>query len=171
MRAVLLVVAAVVLSGCRKDESSSPAPAASSSSPVAAPVASPSSTARPVASVDPAARVPLQLQKFRFASGLRGKEPQDELTSAEPGQRVWAHFTFRNRTGDTRKVHVVFRVAGDKRTEVDLSVDVSWSFRTWAYNTLRDGDTGDLSVVATDDLGNVLVDEKIPIKKPKSGKK
>lgn len=84
---------------------------------------------------------------------------------------MWAHFTFRNRTGDTRKVHVVFRVAGDKRTEVDLSVDVSWSFRTWAYNTLRDGDTGDLSVVATDDLGNVLVDEKIPIKKPKAGKK
>lgn len=130
--------------------------------------ASASTTIAPAApSASSAPREPLELLKFRFAGGIKGKEPTEELKKAEPGKRVWAHLTLRNRGKDTRSIKVVFRVNGEKRTAVDLDVQPSWSFRTWAYATLRDADTGDVAVDVTDDTGAVLVSEKLPIRAAK----
>ena len=41
------------------------------------------------------------------------------------------------------------------------------SFRTWGYNTLREGDGGEMTVEAVDDVGTTLVNEKLPIRKAK----
>jgi hypothetical protein len=107
---------------------------------------------------------PLQLLRFAFASAVERKLPVDKLQIVRPGQRVWAHLTMRNRSGEERCVHVVFRVQGQSRTEVDLDVGESWSWRTWAYATLRPTDTsGQLELEATDDQGKVLVHERLPI--------
>ena len=122
-------------------------------------------------STTPAPKPPLEILKFRFADGVRGKDPKTELSSAAPGQRVWAHLTLRNKGSEKRGVTVVFRVNGDKRTTLELVVEPSLSFRTWGYNTLRDSDAGELSVEATDDVGTTLVSEKIPIRKVASGGK
>ncbi|MBI5534262.1 MAG: hypothetical protein HY898_16175 [Deltaproteobacteria bacterium] len=158
--------AAVLAGACRSRDSSS-ADAASS--------ASVSASAEPVASVSASASsapvIPLQLLKFTPTSRIRGKEPVDVLEAAEPGTRVWAHFAIRNRSGETRKITVVFSVNGEKRTTLPLKVEPSWSFRTWGYNSLRKTDTeGEVTIEATDDQGVVLVTAKVPIK-PKAVKK
>jgi hypothetical protein len=160
--AALLLVAAPI--GCTP---SSDAPADAAPPTSAAPTASAPAPAPPTASAPPAPREPLELQKFRFAGGIKGKEPTEELKSTEPGKRVWAHLTLRNRSKEVRSIKVVFRVNGEKRTAVDLDVQPSWSFRTWAYVTLRDGDTGDVTVDVTDDTAATLVSEKLPIRAAK----
>jgi hypothetical protein len=114
--------------------------------------------------VSPAEKPTLQLLKLVFTSEVKSKEPVDKLERAEPGQRVWAHFTLRNR-GDARTITVVFRVNGDQRSKVDLKVDSSWSFRTWAYNTLRAGDaSGEITVEARDEAGVVVASASLPLK-------
>ncbi|NUP11620.1 MAG: DUF2914 domain-containing protein [Polyangiaceae bacterium] len=108
---------------------------------------------------------PVELLKFSFASGIRGRDPASVLEYAKPNQRVYAHLTLRNRSGRKRTVHVVFKVNGAKRTEVDLDVDASWSWRTWAYNTVLAKDTsGTLSVEVTDDEGNAVAEGTLPIR-------
>lgn len=107
---------------------------------------------------------PLQLLRFTFAPGVKDKDPVSKLHVARPGQRVWAHLRLRNRSGRDRCVHVVFRVGGRARTELDLKVGESWNWRTWAYATLRSTDrSGQLEFEATDDQGHLLVRERLPI--------
>ncbi len=102
--------------------------------------------------------------KLVFTSEVKNKEPVDKLTSVEAGQRVWVHLTMRNRGDLLRPVTVVFRVGGAARSRVDLKIEPSWSFRTWAYNTLRSGDTGALAVEVLDAEGAVLGSSEMPIR-------
>ena len=148
---------------CRRAEPSSDAgaPQISSAEPPSASASSPP----PSASIPPAPKPPLQLLRFRFTTAVHGKEPVDELLAIAPSERVYAHVALRNRSGETRKVKMVFRVAGVDRTSLDLDVQSSWSYRTWGYNTVREGDKGDVEVTIVDDTGATLVDEKIPIAK------
>lgn len=114
----------------------------------------------------------MQLQRFAFTSGIHGKEPVDTLEFAESGRRVWAHFALRNRSGLTRKMTLSFSVNGQKRTTFDLKVEPSWSFRTWAYVTLRKTDTdGEIVLDATDDDGAVITHARLPIKPQSTQKK
>ncbi|MFO0550482.1 MAG: hypothetical protein U0271_18955 [Polyangiaceae bacterium] len=108
---------------------------------------------------------PVELLKFQWTSGVKSMNPVDKLDHAEPGQRVYAHLTIRNRTGRPRTVHATFSVNGKVRTEnVTLDVKESWSFRTWAYVTLQKKDEGKVTVVISDDEGFPLVDETLPIR-------
>jgi hypothetical protein len=152
--AVALLASACRTSSGASDTASS---ASASASETPEPVPEPSASAAP--------EMPLELQRFTFASKLRGKEPADVLEAAEPGQRVWAHFSIRNRTGDTKKIIVTFLVNGETRTTLTLKVEPSWSFRTWGYNTLRKTDTeGEVAIEAVDYTGKVLTSAKLPIK-------
>ena len=115
------------------------------------------------AAVDPSLP-PVQLLKVTFTSAVEDKKPIDKLNVARPGQRVWAHIVARNRTGARRCVHVTFRVGGKVRTEVDLEVGESWSWRTWAYNTLRSSDTsGKLELEVSDEHGKRIMLTELPI--------
>jgi hypothetical protein len=103
--------------------------------------------------------------RLTLTSEVKQKEPVDELKEAGPGQRVWAHLTLRNRAPEARRVSVIFKVDGDERSTVDLQIASSWSFRTWAYNTLRAGDkSGELTVEVRDDAGAVIGTARLPIK-------
>ena len=106
---------------------------------------------------------PMQMLRFSFASGLEGKDPKDEMQVARPGQRVYAHLTMRNRSGRKRCLHLTFRVGGKKRTEVTLKVGESWSWRTWAYNTIKDDDTGPLELTIEDDQKNLVLKKTLPV--------
>jgi hypothetical protein len=100
-----------------------------------------------------------------FTSEVRNKEPVDKLTSARPGQRVWAHLLVRNRSDWTHTIKLAFSVNGQLRTTVDLDVASSWSYRTWGYVTLRPTDgRGVLTLRVTDDEDSKLVTEaRLPI--------
>jgi hypothetical protein len=51
-----------------------------------------------------------------------------------------------------------------ERTSVVLEVGHSWSWRTWAYNTLRDVDrSGRLELEVTDERGKRIALERLPI--------
>jgi hypothetical protein len=69
---------------------------------------------------------------------------------------------------------VVFRVNEERRTTLDLKIDPSQSYRTWAFNTLKEQDrSGTLALEVTDETGQTLLSEKLPIKatgKPGKGK-
>jgi hypothetical protein len=106
---------------------------------------------------------PMQLLRFRFTSAIAGREPGDKLFIARPGQRVYAHLTVRNRSGRDRCLGLEFRVGGQKRTSVTLKVGESWSWRTWAYNTLRPDDRGRLDLVVTDDQGKPFLSQPLPV--------
>lgn len=168
---------AALAGGCDEPASAGPQTDAAAPRPSASASASaaPSARAAPSASA-PATKQPLQLLRMALTSEIKRKEPVDRLEAAEPGQRVWAHLVLRNRASGARKVRVIFRVNGDERSRVDLDVDPSWSYRTWAYNTLRKTDTqGDLTVEVRDDEDGVLTTAKLPIKahsikKPPPGK-
>lgn len=109
---------------------------------------------------------PLELLKFQFTSAIKSRQPVDKMVLAKPGARVYGYLTLRNRSGHARKVHLEFTVNGDKRTEIDLDVAESWSYRTWGYNTVLAKDkTGKLTLVATDDEGHELLSESLPIVK------
>jgi len=119
----------------------------------------------------PAPTEPLQLLQFQFTSDVQAKEPADLLEAAEPGMRVYAHVKLRNRSPDTRVIHLAFKVNGESRTTMDLNVEPSWSYRTWAYNTLRKSDkTGEVVLLVTDDSGAVLVEKTLPIRNKASKK-
>jgi hypothetical protein len=107
----------------------------------------------------------LQILRFAFTSNIRDKEPVDKLDAAKPGQRVHAHVTFRNRTGSSREVDLVFRVNGKERSRVPLEVASSWSYRTWGYVTLRPADTsGEITVTVVDDAGEEIKTASLPIR-------
>lgn len=154
---VLLVAA---LLGCDRRE------ARPWSSDAAAPAPAPAATASatPAASPSPAA-TRLEILRLTLTSEVKDKEPVDRLVAAGPGQRVWAHVTARNRTPDTRGIKLSFRVAGKVRSEVDLDVERSWSFRTWGYNTMKATDTsGELEVVVLAEDESVLAETTLPIR-------
>lgn len=114
-----------------------------------------------------AALQPMELLSFKFTGEIKNKEPAGRLHSVRPGQRVYAHLTMRNRSGEARCLQVVFRVNGKKRTAVTLKVGESWSWRTWAYNTVHASDeTGRLELQVLDDQGLTVVSETLPILKP-----
>ncbi|MDI1478198.1 hypothetical protein [Polyangium sp. y55x31] len=125
----------------------------SSSSAPASPPAEPSSE-----------RASLELLQLTLTSDVQKKEPVDTLDVAPPGSRVYAHLKLRNRSQDKRKVHVDFLVNGKLRTPLDLTVEPSWSYRTWGYNTMQAGDTGELEVRVLDDGGSTLATARLPIK-------
>jgi hypothetical protein len=107
---------------------------------------------------------PLEILKFRFTSGIKNRDPVDKLDHAKPGERVYAHFAVRNRTGRKRQITVVFAIDGKEKTKVDLTIDESWEWRTWAYNTVAATEKGTLTLAVTDDEGHPLLDEKLPIR-------
>ena len=107
---------------------------------------------------------PMELLKFQFTSAIKSRQPVDKMVLAKPGDRVYGYLTLRNRSGRARKVHLEFAVNGEKRTEMDLDVADSWSYRTWGYNTILPKDKpGKLTLVATDDEDHPLFSESLPI--------
>jgi len=99
-----------------------------------------------------------------LTSAVKDKEPVDKLEAAQAGERVYAHLALRNRTGETRQVELVFEVSGSTRSRVVLDVEESWQWRTWAYATLRDGDSGELLVTATEIDGPEIAQRTLPIR-------
>jgi hypothetical protein len=165
-QAALFASAALLLIAC-DDPAPTPAsaPAASAAGATSSsPPAVASAAARPSATVA-AATPSLQVLRLTLTSEVKQKEPVDELKEAGPGQRVWAHLALRNRAPAARRVSVTFKVDGEERSTVDLQVASSWSFRTWAYNTLRAGDkSGELIVEVRVDAGSIIGEAKLPIK-------
>jgi hypothetical protein len=163
--ALIAILATTLLSGCGDGAGSQPSAGAPAK---AAPTMSPSAKAakaHPSAAPRPTA---LELLHFRLTSNVDKKEPVDDLVSAAPGERVWAHATLRNRTKETKHVTLVFRVDGDERTTVDLKVEPSWSWRTWGYVTLRPTDKdGVLTVELRDDRAELLEQKALTIRERK----
>ncbi len=177
-RPAIVLVAALALAsaGCDRradastaDASTADAGAADAGARVAP--TPPTSAAPPPSSSASPEKPTLQLLKLVFTSEVKNKEPVDKLDRAQPGQRVWVHLTMRNRTGDTRPITVVFRVNGDQRSKVTLKIEHSWSYRTWAYNTLRASDlTGQLVVEIRDENGGAIANESLPIRQAGAGR-
>lgn len=165
----LFASAALILVACDEPAPAATLPASTTSAPAPSAPA-PSATAIASAAARPSATASattpsLQVLRLTLTSEVKQKEPVDELKEAGPGQRVWAHVTLRNRAPEARRVSVVFKVDGDERSTVDLQIASSWSFRTWAYNTLRAGDkSGELTVEVRDDAGAVIGQARLPIK-------
>jgi hypothetical protein len=110
-------------------------------------------------------KAPLELLRLTWTSAVKDKAPIDELTAVASGQRAWAHLAIRNRSRETRRVTLIFRVDGEERSTIDLKVEPSWSYRTWGYNTLRSSDThGELAVEVRDEDGSLLTTARLPIK-------
>lgn len=157
MQRIRSLVACVALVACKDAPRDAPAPAPTESHDPPHVVTPP----RPSASAAPK---PLELMSFQLTSGIWEKDPVDDLSTAKPGDRVYAHFKLKNK-GERRTLKVVFKVNGAPRTTLELKVEPSPSYRTWGFNTLRAGDTGELSVTATDDAGVVVAERSIPIKR------
>jgi hypothetical protein len=157
----LAAIALLMLAASLRKPPSDGVPVIPSASAPAPPTSAPS--VRP-APKEPAPPKALQLLRFSFTSEIKAKEPVDRLERAEPGKRVYAHFTLKNTNPEPRIIKLVFRVNGERRTMLDLKIDPSLSYRTWAFNTLKDSDrSGELTLEATDDTGLVLTSEKLPI--------
>lgn len=162
---------AAVVAACSPGRASGSGPDAGAPPPASVSSQAPAVGAPPPATVqgEPPpgedAQEELKLLRMTLASGVRDKEPVDKLTSAKPGQRVWAHVALRNRTGFSREIDLVFRVDGKERTRVTLTIENSWVFRTWGYVTLRPTDTsGEVTVTVVNDSGDELATAKLPIK-------
>jgi hypothetical protein len=160
--AALLALAA--LAGCDDRVSASPAIPAGPDAAPPPPSAAPSARPAPSASAAPD-KGELRVLKLVFTSDVKDRQPVDDLKSAKPGQRVWAHLTVRNRGASPRTITLVFQVNGAERSRVDLTVDPSWSFRTYAYSTLRKTDMGELELEVRDDAGALMTTKAIPIVK------
>ncbi|MBK9260876.1 MAG: DUF2914 domain-containing protein [Polyangiaceae bacterium] len=154
------------LGGC-EERSADGAPAVPTSS-APADAAAPSGTGSSAQPAPPAppprTRVPIELLELTITSGVEKKEPVDKLKAAAPGTRVYAHLKMRNRSSETRAVHVDFLINGKLRTPLKLNIEPSWSFRTWGYNTLQASDSGELEVQVYDDAGTTLERVKLPIR-------
>jgi hypothetical protein len=169
---LLAALCALVLAGCPQaasapaDAGPTPAPSASAPGPTATAVATAKASADPDdAPSDGATRKHPEVKAIHFASDVKNKEPVDNLSSTPPGKRVYAHLLVRNRTAGTRVVTLKFSVDGAERSTVDLEVERSWGYRTWAYVTLKPTDKGALRVVVTDDVGSEpIARAEIPIK-------
>jgi hypothetical protein len=142
------------------DRAPGPALSPSASAPAPGPTAPPT----PSTSAAPE-KVALSILKLTFTSAVKDKAPANELNAAGPGQRVWVHLTVRNRTGGAKRVSLIFRVGGEERSTVDLTIEPSWSFRSWGYNTLRASDTsGELTVDVREAGGPALASARLPIR-------
>jgi hypothetical protein len=164
VKTTALIVSAALLSLACDDPAKATAPGASAA--ITTPSAPAISSAAPRSSAAvPAPTPPIQVLRLTLTSEVKQKEPVDELNEAGPGQRVWAHLALRNRAPEARRVSVIFKVDGEERSTVDLQIASSWSYRTWAYNTLRAGDkSGELTVEVRDDASNLIGQAKLPIK-------
>jgi len=161
----------VVLLGCNKTESPDPLVSASAlgvgapSVPVPDTSASAGAASNPVPTASAGAvDDTMELLELTFTSEVKDREPQDLLVALEPGKRVTAHLRVRNRSDDVRKINVLFFVNNARRTMVDLKVEKSPAYRTWAYNTLQAGDkSGTVRVEVTNENGVVLAEKTVPI--------
>jgi hypothetical protein len=165
---VPLVAAALgAMAGCR-DAPAGAAAASASAAPLALapppPATGPAQAARAAAIEDELSTRPMDLLRFAFTSGVERREPKDELSSARPGQRVYAWLAIRNRTGRPRSIHLAWTVDGKERTKLDLEIAESWQFRTWGFNTVLPDDRGMVRLEVTDDAGNALVERELPIR-------
>jgi len=154
------------LGGCNESAADGAQPAsAKSTASGAANAPPPSATPAPTqtAPAPPRTRVPVELLGFTVTSNVEKKEPVDKLKTATPGTRVYAHLKMRNRSNETRTIHVDFLVNGKLRTPLKLDIEPSWSFRTWGYNTLQASDSGELEVQVYDDAGTMLERVRLPI--------
>lgn len=163
-----LFLAALALAGCDESAAASP-PDAAPTPPKPSATVAPSGTARPGTTVHPGATASpsagdLKVLKIVFASAVKNKEPADTLDKAEAGQRVYAHVTLRNKTDGAKPITLAFLVGGAVRTKIDLTVEQSFSYRTWGYVTLRDSDKGELVTEVRDASGTVMERAKIAIK-------
>lgn len=160
-KAPLFVLVTLALAAC--DDPTKPSGSASASG--ASSAAAPARSTTAPATAKPAEKIAagVELQKFVLTTGVKAKDPVDVLDAAKPGQRVYGHLTIRNRTDGPKRVSLSFRVNEEERALVDLTIEKSWSWRTWAYVTLRKDDKGELTVHAFDDHGAELGTEKIPI--------
>lgn len=164
----LVVALLCAVAACDAKDAPPPAPSAPLKASVAPAAKAPSSSpVRPAPSASSNASASLELLKLTWTSEIKNKEPADELDHATPGERQYVHLAVRNRSDHARTLTLIFRVNGEDRSTVPLTVQSSWRWRTWGYNTLQAGDTGDLSVEVIDDAGAVLAKERIPIKKNK----
>jgi hypothetical protein len=165
LRLTFLLLAAAALAGCDEHAAASPAPDAAPPAPTAPPIASaaPRTSAAPSGSA--AEKAPLQVLKLVFTSEVKNKEPVDKLDAVKSGERAWAHLTMRNRGAEARPIVMAFKVNGEQRSKVDLKIEPSWSYRTWAYSTLRSSDvSGELVVEVRDEAGAVITSASLPIK-------
>ena len=166
-RALGLTLILACSGGCGGDKGTPAAGSASAAalaSAPAAPSSAPSGEVAEDAAEEETSTRPVELLKLVFASDVKNKEPVGSLQVAKTGQRVYAHMTLRNQSGRPRKVHLAFAVDGEQRTNVDLFVGESWSWRTWAYNTILAKDAGKkLTLEVTDDAGHPLFEGALPI--------
>lgn len=190
-KAAYILISLALVAGCDKSEKSSQDPsnplaqlgAASTTTSASAPnqPASPATPLSPTQPVDQSATdrenteqkgeqnatdtdtATIELQELTFTSDVKNKEPVDVIEQVAVGMRVWAHLRVRYRGDEPHKLHVEFRVNDSKRTSLDLEVHKSWSYRTWAYNTMRPGDNGTLRFQVKDENGRVLADRELPI--------
>ena len=167
--AITATLAVLALAGC--PEAPSPAPsdagpgrAASTADAAVRPTGATATTPTDVSPRDAAPRKHPEVRAMQFASDVKNKEPADKLSAARPGKRVYAHLVVRNRTPAPRTLTVTFTVDGVVRSTTDLEVERSWSYRTWAYVTLKPTDAGKLAVEVKDDLGERVAGAEIPIK-------
>ena len=156
-------VAAAALAGCAEEGPPRGATTSSAAAPAPAAVA-PAATGSAGAEAEAEAADHLQLLRLTLTSGVKDKEPVDRLEAVPAGGRVYAHLALRNRTGEARRVVVAFLVNGKERTTVRLDVQEAWQWRTWGYNTLREGDSGELTVVVTEEDGPELREVVAPIR-------
>lgn len=161
-----LFVVWACLGGCNESSADGAQTLAGNSAPkpdVPAPTAIPTAPPPAQGPAQQRVRVPVELLALTVTSNVEKKEPVDKLKAATPGTRVYAHLKMRNRSDEKRTVHVDFLVNGKLRTPLKLDIDPSWSFRTWGYNTLQAGDTGELEVQVYDDAGTMLERVRLPI--------
>ena len=159
-------VAAAALAGCAEEGPPRGATASSAAAPASAAVA-PAATGSAGGEAEggaAAAADHVQMLRLTLTSGVKDKEPVDRLDAVPAGGRVYAHLALRNRTGEARRVVVAFLVNGKERTTVRLDVQEAWQWRTWGYNTLREGDSGELTVVVTEEDGPELQEVAAPIR-------
>ena len=110
---------------------------------------------------------PLQVAEFQFTSGIEKRKPQDELSAAKPGQRVYAYLTMNNRSGPERCLTVSFRIKGKKRSRASLKIGKSPTWRTWAYVTINKADApGELEVEVADETDKSVLKKKLAILSP-----
>jgi hypothetical protein len=158
--------AAAALAGCTPDPpagggvdaGAANSAAAAPSAPVPAPAPTASATQEPAAEH-------LELLRMTLTSGVKDKDPVDKLDAARAGERIYAHLAVRNRTGEPRKVEVAFDVNAKERSRIELEVRASWQWRTWGYNTLREADSGELTITVTEVDGPELTQVTVPIRR------
>lgn len=161
-------VAGLTILGCPPESNRPDGRPAAGATTIALPDAAASvGTAPPItdeSAIEAGPRKHPEVRAMHFTSGVKDKEPIDNLDTARPGKRVYAHLTVRNRTAGPRKLTVSFRVAGVERSSTELDVERSWSYRSWAYMTLKPTDKGTVGVLVKDDYGEKVAEAEIPIR-------